>query len=237
MCGRTSLFAPPEEIKNRFDAEPTRPLEPRYNVAPRQEHPVIQNSDLQSIQFPTWGLVPQWADDSSSAGHINARAETLAEKPSFREAFAERRCLVLADGFYDWKKTPTGKQPYRIERKDREPFAFAGLWEPLSDVANDPNDPNNPGADATFTIVTTEPNSVVEEVHHRMPVILDREEERRWVEQESEDELADLLDPYPAEKMHAYPVSPTVNDPGNDSPEIIEEVAAEEDVQTGLDEF
>ena len=234
MCGRTSLFARPDEVKDRFDAEPTRPLEPRYNVAPGQEHPVVRNDALDAIQFPTWGLVPQWADGSPSAGHINARGETLAEKPSFREAFAERRCLVLADGFYDWKETPTGKQPYRIEREDREPFAFAGLWEPRNvggDTASDSN------SDATFTIVTTEPNAVVEEVHHRMPVILDREEERRWLADDSTEDLADLLDPYPAEEMRAYPVSSAVNDPGNDSPEVLEEVAAEEDVQTGLDEF
>jgi putative SOS response-associated peptidase YedK len=227
MCGRTSLFASPAEVRERFDAEPIRPLEPRYNVAPGQEHPVVRNDALDTIQFPTWGLVPQWADHSPSSGHINARAETLAEKPSFREAFAERRCLVLADGFYDWKETPTGKQPYRIEREDREPFAFAGLWEPRSSGETD----------ATFTIVTTEPNAVVEEVHHRMPVILDPDEERRWLERDSTEELTDLLDPYPAEEMRAYPVPSAVNDPGNDSPAVIEEVAAEEDVQTGLDEF
>ncbi|WP_137286570.1 SOS response-associated peptidase [Halorussus salinisoli] len=229
MCGRTSLFAPPELVAERFDAEPVRPLEPRYNVAPGQEHPVVRNDNADAIRFPTWGLVPQWADGSPSSGHVNARAETLAEKPSFREVFAERRCLVLADGFYDWKETPTGKQPYRIERENRDPFAFAGLWEPSGD-----------GERATFTIVTTEPNAVVEPVHHRMPVILDREEERRWLrggEGNDPDELADLLDPYPASEMHAYPVSSAVNDPENDAPEVVEAVAAEEDVQTGLDEF
>jgi putative SOS response-associated peptidase YedK len=232
MCGRTSLFAPPEEVSERFDADPVRPLEPRYNVSPGQQHPVIRNDALGAIQFPTWGLVPRWADDSPSSGHVNARAETLAEKPSFREAFAERRCLVLADGFYDWKQTPTGKQPYRIERADRRPFAFAGLWESETDTRN-----------ATFTIVTTEPNDVVEPIHHRMPVILDREEEHRWLRggegdgETDPDALADLLRPYPAAELHAHPVSSAINDPGNDSPDVVEEVAAEEDVQTGLDEF
>ncbi|WP_276299393.1 SOS response-associated peptidase [Halorussus lipolyticus] len=226
MCGRTSLFAPAEAVAQRFDAEPTEPLEPRYNVSPGQKHPVVRNDALDAIQFPTWGLVPQWSDDAPSSGHINARSETLAEKPSFREAFAERRCLVLADGFYDWKPTPTGKQPYRIERKDRNPFAFAGLWEPETDTRN-----------ATFTIVTTEPNAVVEEVHHRMPVMLDRDEEDRWLRESDPEVLGDLLDPYPADEMRAYPVSSAVNDPGNDSPEVIEEVPAEDDVQTGLDEF
>jgi putative SOS response-associated peptidase YedK len=249
MCGRTSLFAPPERVRERFDAEPDRPLERRYNVSPGQNHPVVRNDDPDAIRFPTWGLVPRWSDDSPSSGHVNARAETLAEKPSFREAFAERRCLVLADGFYDWKETPTGTQPYRIEREDREPFAFAGLWEPLEDgvtddVATDGGRRNNVATDggatadaATFTVVTTEPNAVVEEIHHRMPVMLSPEEERRWLESDPEDDLADLLDPYPADEMRAYPVSSAVNDPGNDGPELVEEVPAEEDVQTGLDEF
>ncbi|UPW01950.1 SOS response-associated peptidase [Halorussus gelatinilyticus] len=248
MCGRTSLFADPELVRERFDADPVRPLEPRYNVSPGQSHPVVRNDDPDAIRFPTWGLVPEWSDDSPSSGHVNARSETLTEKPSFREAFAERRCLVLADGFYDWKPTPTGKQPYRIEREDREPFAFAGLWEPRSegaassatdDAAPDGGTTNGgrTGDAATFTIVTTEPNAVVEEVHHRMPVMLSPGEERQWLETDSTDALADLLDPYPAEEMHAYPVSSAVNDPKNDAPELLEEVAAEEDVQTGLDEF
>ena len=233
MCGRTSLFAPPETVRERFDAEPVRPLEPRYNVSPGQPIPVVRDDAPDEIRFPTWGLVPQWAngagagpDESASGGstsaHINARAETLAEKPSFREAYAERRCLVLADGFYDWKETPTGKQPYRIEREDRAPFAFAGLWEPTGDDG------------ATVTIVTTEPNSVVEPVHHRMPAMLSPGEEPRWLR---EDAPADLLDPYPASELHAYPVSSAVNDPKNDSPEILEGVPAEEDVQTGLGDF
>ncbi|WP_132059054.1 SOS response-associated peptidase [Halorussus amylolyticus] len=231
MCGRTSLFASAEVVRERFDADPVRPLEPRYNVSPGQEHPVVRNDAPDEIRFPTWGLVPRWSDGSGGSGHINARAETLAEKPSFREAFAERRCLVLADGFYDWKQTPTGKQPYRIEREDREPFAFAGLWEPGTEGAEDPNTGNRNGA--TFTVVTTEPNAVVERVHHRMPVMLSPGEEQRWLEGGD----SDLLDPYPAAEMRAYPVSSAVNDPGNDSPAVIEEVPAEEDVQTGLGDF
>ena len=248
MCGRISLFAPPGVIAERFDAEPVRPLEPRYNVAPGQEHAVVRNDDPDAIRFPTWGLVPRWAGDGGAgnrnAGHINARAETLAEKPSFREAFAERRCLVLADGFYDWKETPTGKQPYRIEREDREPVALAGLWEP---AAGD-GETGAGGADATFTVVTTEPNEVVEPIHHRMPVVLDPDEEERWLRGgrgESDagngpadpEALSDLLDPYPADELRAYPVPSKLGDPANDSPDVVEEVPAEEDVQTGLDEF
>lgn len=247
MCGRLSLFADPALVTDRFDAEPTRPLEPRYNVAPSQRHPVVRNDDPETIRFPTWGLVPQWADDSGS-GHVNARAETLAEKPSFREAFAERRCLVLADGFYDWRETPTGKQPYRFEREDRDPFALAGLWEPTGDVAG-PTAGNAGGdaAEATFTVVTTEPNAVVEPVHHRMPVVLSSERDRRrWLRGDADGAesdgtespvSADLLDPNPTPELRAYPVSSALNDPANDSPDLVEEVPAEEDVQTGLDEF
>jgi putative SOS response-associated peptidase YedK len=241
MCGRISLFAPPDLVAERFDAEPVRPLESRYNVAPGQAHPVVRNDDPDAIRFPTWGLVPQWASESdgagagANAGHINARAETLAEKPSFREAFAERRCLVLADGFYDWKETPTGKQPYRIEREGREPMALAGLWEPAANADT-----------ATFTVVTTEPNEVVEPIHHRMPVVLEPDEEERWLRGGGREDdgtgagpegLGDLLDPHPASEMRAYPVSSKLGDPENDSPDVIEEVPAEEDVQTGLDEF
>jgi len=224
MCGRTSLFAPAERVRERFDAEPVRPLEPRYNVAPGDDHPTILNAAPDEIRFATWGLVPEWGDGS---GHVNARGETVAEKPSFRDAFAERRCLVLADGFYDWKPTPTGKQPYRIERADGEPFAFAGLWEP------GPDGRSSGVGDPTFTVVTTEPNAVVEPIHHRMPVMLSPGEEGRWLREGD----AGLLDPFPADDLRAYPVSAAVNDPANDSPEVIEEVPPEEDVQTGLDEF
>jgi putative SOS response-associated peptidase YedK len=252
MCGRTSLFAPPGVVTERFDAEPVRPLEPRYNVAPGQPHPVVRNDETDAIRFPTWGLVPRWADGANGTGHVNARAETLAEKPSFREAFAERRCLVLVDGFYDWKETPTGKQPYRIEREDRAPVALAGLWEPAAESgsAESGNERGENGTgsrngrqseDATFTIVTTEPNEVVEPIHHRMPVILDPEEEERWLAggdgRTDTEELTGLLDPSPASPLHAYPVSSAVNDPANDSPAVVEAVPAEEDVQTGLDEF
>ncbi len=227
MCGRTSLFVPQSVLEDQFDATAVEPITPRYNIAPGDELATIQNDAPDEIDLLEWGLLPSWVDDpSDSPKPINARAETVAEKPMFRDAFDEWRCLVLADGFYEWKQTPTGKQPYRIERADRDPFAFAGLWESAENAAGN-------GSDATFTIVTTEPNAVVEPVHHRMPVMLSPGEEARWLRAGD----ADLLDPYPTDEMRAYPVSTAVNDPANDSPAVVEEVPAEEDVQTGLDEF
>ncbi|WP_458207518.1 SOS response-associated peptidase [Haladaptatus sp. NG-SE-30] len=227
MCGRLSLFALEADLTERFDATPTRPLRPRYNVAPGQAHPVVRNDTPDEMHFPTWGLVPHWTDQFSG-GHINARTETLAEKPSFRDAYRERRCLVLADGFYDWKQTATGKQPFRMTRADEKPFAMAGLWEPWS---------GNGGEKKTsFTVVTTEPNDLVREVHHRMPVILAPEDEETWLHG-AEDDLKSVFDPFPAEEMRAYPVSKNVNNPKNDSPDVVEEVVAESEKQTGLGDF
>ncbi|SIR57633.1 Putative SOS response-associated peptidase YedK [Haladaptatus litoreus] len=225
MCGRLSLFAPEADLTERFDAVPTRPIRPRYNVAPGQDHPVVRNDAPDEMHFPTWGFVPHWADEFGG-GHINARAETLAEKPTFRDAYRERRCLVLADGFYDWKKTATGKQPYRMTRADGKPFAMAGLWEPWQ----------NGEQKTSFTVVTTEPNDLVGEIHHRMPVILAEDEESRWLH-DDEEEFESVLDTFPGNEMRAYPVSKRVNSPKNDSPELVAEVMAEEDAQTGLGDF
>jgi putative SOS response-associated peptidase YedK len=180
-----------------------------------------------------WGLVPPWAEDRDDGGFINARAETLTEKPSFRDAFegtgGAGRCLVLADGFYEWVETDDGKQPYRVTRADGEPFAMAGLWsrwEPpteqtgLGDFAG--SGPGGVDPVETFTIVTTEPNAVVAELHHRMAVILPPGREREWLTREAAD-AAELLRPYEGE-LDAYPVSTLVNDPANDTPEVAEPI-------------
>jgi putative SOS response-associated peptidase YedK len=223
MCGRLSLAVPAESIAERFDTRPPPALALRYNVAPGQPLATIRGDARDRIDPLEWGLVPEWAEDAGT-GHINARAETVAEKPSFRDAYEHRRCLVLADGYYDWAdERGRGTQPYRFVRPDGEPFAMAGIWE----RREAPGDP--PG---TVAIVTTEPNGVVEPIHHRMPVILDRSEEERWLDGDDPDAL---LDPYPEDDLRAYPVSEAVNDPGNDSPTVIEEVDPPE--QTGLGEF
>ena len=239
MCGRYTIFqiTDNDEIKDRFGATPRRDLPPRYNAAPGQNLPVITNERRETVDELRWGLVPFWADDPDIGNRlINARAETIDEKNSFREAFKKRRCLVLADGFYEWKETGNGKQPYRVVTEDNGLFAMAGLWEqwtPPEDAsqndvdafaANDSRDEK--GEESTilesFTIITTEPNDTVGEIHNRMPVVLEPDEENRWLTGDSED-LKSLLDPYPASRMNAYPVSKQVNNPSNDSPEVITE--------------
>ncbi|RDI70369.1 SOS response-associated peptidase [Halopelagius longus] len=233
MCGRYSLFTPAEELRDRFDAEPARRLKPRYNCAPGQELPVVTNDAPEEMRFLKWGLVPGWADDRSAKdGLINARAETVDEKPSFREAFERRRCLVPADGFYEWAAPDGEKRPYRVAFEDDRPFAMAGLWERwrpertqtgLGDFADGGAADADPDVLETFTVVTTDPNEVVAELHDRMAVVLDPDEEETWLHGDSE-EAASLLDTHPGDEMRAYPVSARVNNPANDAPDLIEPV-------------
>lgn len=230
MCGRYSIFAPPEDVEDRFGATFARRPGPRYNAAPGQSLPVITNDAPEIIEHLRWGLVPSWADDMSIGNRlINARAETVAEKRSFRDAYEHRRCLVLADGFYEWADTDEGKQPYRVTLESGQPFAMAGLWErwqpPQKQTGLDEFGDGRPDSEAdaveTFTIITTEPNEVVGELHDRMSVVLAPDEEAGWL-----DGIEVSLDPYPAMEMRAYPVSTAVNSPQNDAPELIEEVDA-----------
>lgn len=216
MCGRFTLFADPDRLAERFEASlPEAGLQPRYNAAPTQHLPVILNEDPSAIQLLQWGLIPFWAKDPAIGSRmINARAETLAEKPSFRTAFKKRRCLVLADGFYEWMKTPDGKQPMRITLASGEPFAMAGLWESWDAPDGSPL--------RTFTIVTGQPNTLVAPIHDRMPAILLPEHEAIWLDNAAEPAIwQDILRPYPAERMTAYPVSRRVNFVGNDDAGLV----------------
>ena len=234
MCGRYSLFTPPEELEDRFDVT-IETHEPRYNAAPGQSLPVITDRDETTVTRMEWGLVPSWADERD--GQINARGETVHEKPTFREAFARSegdlaagRCLVPADGFYEWVEEGGTSQPYRVRLTGDRPFAMAGLWSQwrpettqtgLSAFGNGDGPTAEPDIVETFTVVTTEPNSVVGDLHHRMAVILPPEDEQRWLSADP-GEARDLLDPYPGAEMEAYPVSPAVGDPANDSPALVE---------------
>lgn len=229
MCGRYTIFAPPDDVEDRFGATFERPPKPRYNAAPGQHLPVITNDAPETITQFKWGLIPRWADDASIGNRlINARAETVHEKRSFRDAYENRRCLVLADGFYEWTDTDEGKQPYRVVLRSEKPFAMAGLWErwhpPQKQTGLDEFGEGRPSAETdvveTFSIITTEPNGVVEKLHDRMAVVLPADEEDRWLA----GERRDVLKPYPDDGMDAYPVSTAVNDPQNESPELVERV-------------
>ncbi len=173
-------------------------------------------ADERQIELFRWGLVPHWADDPGIGNRlINARAETVAQKPAFRDAFKQHRCLVLADSYYEWQAGANGKTPYRFVLDSGEPFAFAGLWAEWKDANGDPL--------RSFTLITTSPNATTAPVHNRMPVILRPEAEARWLDPATHPaELHELLQPYPDDQMHAYAVSKLINSPSNDSPAVIE---------------
>lgn len=219
MCGRYRLKRLKEWLDEFTDLKvmPNLDFLARYNIAPSQDIPVFRIVAGQSqLALLHWGLVPYWADDLAIGYKmINARAETVREKPSFRDAFKRRRCLIPADGFYEWKKIdPKRKQPYFIHRADDGPLAFAGLWEHNEKTAK-PLD--------SATIITTTPNQLMAEIHDRMPVILNTDDAKRWIAEDAKpDELLGLLKPYPAELMEAWPVSTAVNSPKNQGAELIE---------------
>ena len=208
-----------EAIAERFHVRlPDVPFRPTYNAAPGQEQLTIVNTETDMITLSTWGFVPAWASGRKSMKPvINARAETVATKSFFKHAFQEQRCLVLADGFYEWRKTTNGKIPYRITLKTDEPFAFAGIWSAIHNAAGED--------EQTFAIITTTPNDLMAEIHDRMPVILHAQDEEDWLNPQLplQDAQA-LLVPYPAQLMTAYQVSTKVNSPANNSPEVIERV-------------
>ncbi len=212
MCGRYTVVSPASALEEHFTAVFREPLAPSYNAAPSQRLPVITDAAPDLIQLLQWGLIPAWSRDPKSGPKpINARAETLTEKPSFRQLMQRRRCLVPADSFYEWQATPTGKVPHRILRPDEAPFAFAGLWDEWTDRATGEIRP-------TFTIITTAANALMAPLHERMPVILPtRDAERAWL---NVGDLA-LLRPLPDAWLRAYPVSTLVNSPANNSPEVL----------------
>ena len=218
MCGRFSLTPDLDKLQLRFGFKAADlSYTPRYNVAPPQEVLTVTGEGEEDVaQLMKWGLIPFWAKDPSIGNRmINARAETVVEKPSFRQAFQKRRCLIVADGFYEWRKEGKNKIPMRIILKSGEPFGFAGLWETWKSPDG--------RLVKSCTIITTTPNSVIEPIHNRMPVILTSEGEALWLDLNHSDpsELRELLLPYPADQMDAYEVSTLVNSPGHDAPECV----------------
>jgi len=226
MCGRYSFAIEDALILERFGLRVrTAIYKARYNCAPTQNLAVIANDAPDTLNYFRWGLIPSWAKDPSIGNKmINARAETLVEKPSFKQAFRSRRCLVPATGFFEWKRdrkdgacpVPTAcpvRTPWHIGMKNGDAFCFAGLWDRWV---------NTEGLIIhSFTIITTRPNDLVSQIHDRMPVILQRDDEQRWIAPHPDASLIDLLKPFPPEMMEAWPVSTMVNSPGNDVPEIM----------------
>lgn len=223
MCGRFTLTElQPDVLTTVFEVGgDLPPLAPRYNIAPTQPVATVLREPADAtnrLVLLRWGLVPSWSKDLSIGSRlINARAETIHEKPSFRAAFKRRRCLILADGFYEWQKQPDGsRQPLFITLVERGPFAFAGLWERWIH-------PQSGGELDTCAIITTEPNALMASIHNRMPVILPREQYAHWLDPREQDPgaLLPLLVPYPAEQMQAWPVSRRVNSPAQDDAGLI----------------
>jgi len=222
MCGRFSLVADPDDLREAFPwLNIPVPNTLRYNIAPSQPVAVIPNDGKNQLDYFVWGLIPSWAKDPTIGNRmINARSETLHEKPSFRSAFQRRRCLIPASGFYEWKVEPgrKAKTPMYIRKKSGKPFGFAGLWENW----------NSPDGSSILscTIITTAPNDMMKEIHNRMPVILPESSYSLWLEpgEPELERLKTLLKASSAEEMIAYPVSNLVNNPANDVPACIEPV-------------
>ncbi len=201
-----------------FNVPNTMDLMPRYNIAPGQEAPIVRiEHGARRLTNARWGLVPPWARDRSiGARLINARSETVATKPAFTSAFRARRCLVAADGFYEWRREGRTRQPYCIRFLDRRPFGIAGLWESWQA-------PGRPIFE-TFTILTTAPNTIVAPLHNRMPVIIDPRDHDLWLDPQvhAQEALQPLFRPFPADEMEAWPVSRLVNDPHNEGPRCLD---------------
>lgn len=222
MCGRFTLKTRPEVLAQHFELTEAPSVELRYNIAPTQPVAVVRTGPEGSgreLSRLRWGLIPSWADDPAIGNRlINARAETAAEKPAYRAAFRNRRCLVLADGFFEWAKADGAKHPHYFRLKDGGPFAFAGLWERWT-KGEQPIE--------SCTLLTTEANDVVGPVHERMPVILGPEEYSRWLDlrRRRPEDVSAILRPFPAERMIGYPVERFVNDPRHDDPRCVERIA------------
>lgn len=219
MCGRFAQRTDPKRLAKAFKVEEVPDVEPRYNIAPTQDIlGVYESADGREMTFYKWGLIPSWAKDRSMGARlINARSETVQEKHSFREAFKQRRCIIPADGFYEWQRPEGKKQPFFFRMRDESPLGFAGLWERWE--GEDDQVINS------CAILTTEANEVLRPVHDRMPVILCSDDYELWLDgvMRKLEHVKEMLRPYPASEMIGYPVSPLVNSPHNRGPELISE--------------
>jgi putative SOS response-associated peptidase YedK len=213
MCGRYRLSKRKQIIAEYFDSSGEVDWSPHYNIAPTQSVPVIRQNPkepVRELSLMRWGLIPSWAKDSSVAAQINARSETASVKPAFRDSLKSRRCLIPADGFYEWQRTGKAKQPYCFEVNDGELFAFAGIWDRWKD--------SNGTVLETCSLLTTTPNAVTAAVHDRMPAILDPDNYDLWLDPGMRDfrMVSEMLKPYDARQMRSYPVSTRINYVTND---------------------
>lgn len=221
MCGRSTITASEKVIEDWYDAplpdeKPSDLVLPNYNVAPTHLHPALLNADQSTLALLRWGLVPFWANDSKIGYKmINARVETIAEKPAFKQALAKRRCIIPMDGYYEWKKTSDGKQPYRITCPDQVLFSVAGLWETWLDKST--------GKElSTYTIITQPSNAKLSSIHDRMPAILEADQERLWLDDSlTTRDLLSLIRPYPDDLVDAYAVSNEVGNVRNNHEALI----------------
>jgi len=224
MCGRFTLTTPGEALAEAFGLDEPPDVPPRYNIAPTQPVAAVRRIPAgapRSVSLLRWGLVPAWSREPRSRNPlINARAETLVEKPAFREAFERRRCLIPADGFYEWRHAGGEREAFLVRRADNRPFAFAGLWELPTE--------RDPGVLGTCTIITTEPNEALREIHDRMPVILDPDDWNRWLDPDLRrvSVLRPLLRPCPAEMLTLTRVGPAVNNAANETPACAQPLSA-----------
>jgi len=199
MCGRYTLYST-DELEDRYRVEVSDAIRANYNVAPSQTMPVITQDGLQMMR---WGLIPPWAKDEKIGYKlINARSETIFEKPMWKKAVTHRRCLIPANGFYEWQKNSDGKKPFYIHMRNEELFSFAGIWETWKHEGQEWN---------TYSILTTQPNNEMKSIHDRMPVILHKEDEAQWLEADTEHDISVLLEPYTNGVLDTYEVSSEVN--------------------------
>jgi putative SOS response-associated peptidase YedK len=224
MCGRYEIHTPVEEIARVFAAQPdeeVRGMGARFNIAPSLRVPVVrQGQHGRALEAMTWGLVPSWARDLSGPKPVNARSETVFDKPMFRTAIRRRRCLLPADGFYEWQQRPGGKQPYHVGMADGSVFAMAGIWEYWAREGAAPR--------VSCAILVTGANELMSSIHERMPVIVAPEDHVAWLDPAIDDPIAvaRMLVPFPSELMRAYPVSARVNNVKNDARDLIEAIRA-----------
>ena len=223
MCGRFTLKAPRRlGIPGAGNSQlPAATLLPRYNVAPSQDVlAIIGSEDERRVSAFVWGLIPSWSKEAK--GIINARAETLELRPSFSDSFQRRRCLIPADGFYEWQRRGKSKQPYYFQMQDESEFAFAGIWDRWQKDGD---------SIVSCAIITTAPNELLATIHDRMPVVLSPEAQDKWMRDSEPDDLMKLLTPFPADEMKSFPVSAMVNHVKNDEPSLVEPVELVEEPQ------